>query len=35
MGHACAVKESLYREFGLNFDPCPLDGEGDGLSPLV
>ena len=29
-----AVRDSLYKEFGLNFDPCPLDGDGDGLSHL-
>lgn len=28
------VKAALYAEFKLNFDPCPLDGDGDGLSPL-
>lgn len=29
-----ALKEALYTEFALNFDPCPLDGTIDGLSPL-
>jgi DNA N-6-adenine-methyltransferase (Dam) len=29
-----AVKTALYREFCLNFDPCPLDGTIDGLAPL-
>lgn len=29
-----AVRDSLFREFGLNYDPCPLDGETDGLAPL-
>jgi hypothetical protein len=29
-----AVKEALYAEFALNFDPCPLDGMVDGLAPL-
>lgn len=29
-----AVKAALYREFGLNFDPCPLDGTTNGLGPL-
>lgn len=28
------LKAALYEEFGLDFDPCPLDGDGDGLSPL-
>jgi DNA N-6-adenine-methyltransferase (Dam) len=28
------VKETLYAEFGLNFDPCPLDGVVNGLAPL-
>jgi site-specific DNA-methyltransferase (adenine-specific) len=28
------VKAALYAEFNLNFDPCPLDGDGDGLAPL-
>jgi hypothetical protein len=26
--------ESLHAEFHFDFDPCPLDGEGDGLAPL-
>ena len=26
---------ALDREFGFNFDPCPLDGVGDGLAPLI
>jgi DNA N-6-adenine-methyltransferase (Dam) len=29
-----AVKEALYAEFALNFDPCPLDGTEDGLATL-
>lgn len=29
-----AVYDALNAEFGFNFDPCPLDGDGDGLSPL-
>jgi DNA N-6-adenine-methyltransferase (Dam) len=29
-----AVKEALYAEFALNFDPCPLDGTQDGLATL-
>jgi DNA N-6-adenine-methyltransferase (Dam) len=29
-----AVYEALDKEFGFNFDPCPLDGSGDGLAPL-
>jgi site-specific DNA-methyltransferase (adenine-specific) len=29
-----AVKEALYQEFALNFDPCPLDGTLNGLWPL-
>lgn len=28
------VYSALEREFAFNFDPCPLDGTGDGLSPL-
>jgi hypothetical protein len=28
------VKAALYREFALNFDPCPLDGTINGLAPL-
>lgn len=33
-GTPVAVYDALDREFAFNFDPCPLDGEGDGLSPL-
>lgn len=29
-----AVYAALNAEFGFNFDPCPLDGTGDGLAPL-
>ena len=29
-----AVYGELDREFRFNFDPCPLDGEDDGLLPL-
>jgi hypothetical protein len=29
-----AVYDSLNREFAFDFDPCPLDGKIDGLSPL-
>ncbi|MFI5073227.1 MAG: hypothetical protein ACHP8A_20350, partial [Terriglobales bacterium] len=29
-----AVYAALNAEFGFNFDPCPLDGAGDGLAPL-
>lgn len=29
-----AVYSALDAEFHFDFDPCPLDGEGDGLSPL-
>lgn len=29
-----AVYDALNNEFRFNFDPCPLDGTGDGLSPL-
>jgi DNA N-6-adenine-methyltransferase (Dam) len=29
-----AVKDALYAEFALNFDPCPLDGIVNGLAPL-
>lgn len=29
-----ALKDALYAEFGLNYDPCPLDGTMDGLSTL-
>jgi site-specific DNA-methyltransferase (adenine-specific) len=29
-----AVKEALYAEFALNFDPCPLDGVDNGLALL-
>ena len=25
---------ALNAEFHFDFDPCPLDGDGDGLSPL-
>lgn len=28
------VYAALDREFGFNFDPCPLDGDGDGLAQL-
>lgn len=28
------VYEALDKEFEFDFDPCPLDGEVDGLSPL-
>jgi DNA N-6-adenine-methyltransferase (Dam) len=28
------VKQALYDEFALNYDPCPLDGWVDGLAPL-
>jgi|SRR5215471_12136810 len=28
------VKDALYTEFRLNFDPCPLGGTVDGLAPL-
>lgn len=28
------VYDALNNEFRFNFDPCPLDGEGDGLAPL-
>jgi DNA N-6-adenine-methyltransferase (Dam) len=28
------VKDALYAEFALNFDPCPLDGTVNGLAPL-
>jgi site-specific DNA-methyltransferase (adenine-specific) len=28
------VYEALHAEFGFTLDPCPLDGEVDGLSPL-
>ena len=30
----CEVKDALYTEFALNFDPCPLDGLVNGLAPL-
>jgi hypothetical protein len=30
-----AVKDALYAEFRLNFDPCPLDGDQDGLARLL
>lgn len=29
-----AVYEALDREFQFNFDPCPLDGDKDGLATL-
>jgi hypothetical protein len=29
-----AVYAALDKEFGFDFDPCPLDGTGDGLAPL-
>lgn len=29
-----ALYDALHREFRFTMDPCPLDGEGDGLSPL-
>jgi hypothetical protein len=29
-----ALRAELDREFAFDFDPCPLDGTGDGLSPL-
>src|ERR1019366_660824 len=29
-----AVYDALNAEFRFNFDPCPLDGDQDGLSPL-
>lgn len=29
-----AVYDALNDEFRFDFDPCPLDGDGDGLSPL-
>jgi hypothetical protein len=29
-----AVYEALDSEFQFNFDPCPLDGDRDGLAPL-
>ena len=29
-----ALKAALYKEFRLNFDPCPLDGTVNGLAPL-
>jgi DNA N-6-adenine-methyltransferase (Dam) len=28
------VYAALDSEFRFDFDPCPLDGEGDGLAPL-
>ena len=28
------VFAALNAEFGFDFDPCPLDGDGDGLAPL-
>lgn len=30
-----AVYAALDAEFHFDFDPCPLDGEGDGLAPLL
>ncbi len=30
-GHVYAA---LHDEFSFNYDPCPLDGKDDGLSPL-
>jgi len=29
-----AVFDALNQEFRFNFDPCPLDGDQDGLAPL-
>jgi hypothetical protein len=29
-----ALKDALYAEFRLNFDPCPLDGDQNGLATL-
>jgi hypothetical protein len=29
-----AVFDALHAEFGFTFDPCPLDGDTDGKSPL-
>jgi site-specific DNA-methyltransferase (adenine-specific) len=29
-----ALKNALYKEFSLNYDPCPCDGNTDGLAPL-
>jgi hypothetical protein len=29
-----AVYEALDAEFRFDFDPCPLDGDGEGLAPL-
>lgn len=29
-----AVYDALNAEFLFTFDPCPLDGTGDGLAPL-
>ena len=29
-----AVYDALNAEFSFNLDPCPLDGDVDGLSPL-
>lgn len=29
-----AVYAALDSEFRFDFDPCPLDGDGDGLAPL-
>lgn len=28
------LRAALDAEFHFNFDPCPLDGTGDGLAPL-
>lgn len=28
------VYDALDTEFHFNFDPCPLDGDQDGLAPL-
>lgn len=28
------LKAALNAEFHFDFDPCPLDGDGDGLAPL-
>lgn len=30
-----AVYDALHREFCFDFDPCPLDGTTDALSPLL
>jgi hypothetical protein len=29
------VYAELDKEFHFDFDPCPLDGTGDGLLPLL